>query len=130
MTCVHLDVDPRGKPAICERDKCGGSHWHPITGAPPDSHYLSMRWQGDGTWSYCSEPRWHQVWKRGAKENWYYNPSEVARELGVQRQTVARWIKAGKIAAVTMPSGRHMIKAVDVTRFLRVTTKVAPKRKR
>lgn len=43
---------------------------------------------------------------------------EVAEMLGVDRHTVIRWIKEGKIRAVRLPSGRHRIPESEVRKIL------------
>ena len=43
---------------------------------------------------------------------------EVAKLLGVDRHTVVRWIKEGKIRAVKLPSGRYRIPESEVRKIL------------
>ena len=45
-------------------------------------------------------------------------PPEVARKLRVDSSTVLRWIKAGTVASVEMPSGRKKVPASEVDRIL------------
>ncbi|OYT30795.1 MAG: hypothetical protein B6U94_05345 [Thermofilum sp. ex4484_79] len=43
---------------------------------------------------------------------------EVARILGVDRHTVVKWIKEGRIRAVKLPSGRYRIPESEVKKIL------------
>ncbi len=43
---------------------------------------------------------------------------EVAEILGVDRHTVVKWIKEGKIRAVKLPSGRYRIPESEVRKIL------------
>jgi len=43
---------------------------------------------------------------------------EVAELLGVDRHTVVKWIKEGKIRAVKLPSGRYRIPESEVRKIL------------
>jgi len=43
---------------------------------------------------------------------------EVAEILGVDRHTVVKWIKEGKISAIRLPSGRYRIPESEVRRIL------------
>jgi len=43
---------------------------------------------------------------------------EVAKILGVDRHTVVKWIKEGKIRAVKLPSGRYRIPEGEVKKIL------------
>ncbi|MHA1710737.1 MAG: MerR family transcriptional regulator [Candidatus Freyarchaeota archaeon] len=43
---------------------------------------------------------------------------EVAELLGVDRHTVVKWIKEGKIRAVRFPSGRYRIPEGEVRKIL------------
>jgi len=43
---------------------------------------------------------------------------EVAEILGVDRHTVVKWIKEGKIKAVKLPSGRYRIPESEVKKIL------------
>ena len=44
---------------------------------------------------------------------------EAARKLYVTDETIRRWIAAGKLAAITLPSGQFRIRADDVEALLR-----------
>jgi excisionase family DNA binding protein len=41
----------------------------------------------------------------------YYTPAEVARRVGVSRQTVVKWIERGELEAELTPGGHHRIPA-------------------
>lgn len=41
----------------------------------------------------------------------YYTPAEVARRVGVSRQTIVKWIERGELEAETTPGGHHRIPA-------------------
>jgi excisionase family DNA binding protein len=41
----------------------------------------------------------------------YYTPAEVAKRVGVSRQTVVKWIERGELEAETTPGGHHRIPA-------------------
>jgi len=43
---------------------------------------------------------------------------EVAEILGVDRHTVVKWIKEGKIRAIKLPSGRYRILESEVKRII------------
>ena len=43
---------------------------------------------------------------------------EVAEVLGVDRHTVVKWIKEGKIRAIRLPSGRYRIPESEVKKIL------------
>lgn len=43
---------------------------------------------------------------------------EVAEMLGVDRHTVIRWVREGKIRAIRLPSGRHRIPESEVRKIL------------
>ena len=43
---------------------------------------------------------------------------EVAELLGVDRHTVVKWIKEGKIRAIKLPSGRYRIPESEVRKIL------------
>jgi len=41
----------------------------------------------------------------------YYTPAEVAKRVGVSRQTIVKWIERGELEAETTPGGHHRIPA-------------------
>lgn len=41
----------------------------------------------------------------------YYTPAEVARRVGVSRQTIVKWIERGELEAELTPGGHHRIPA-------------------
>jgi excisionase family DNA binding protein len=41
----------------------------------------------------------------------YYTPAEVAKRVGVSRQTVVKWIERGELEAESTPGGHHRIPA-------------------
>lgn len=41
----------------------------------------------------------------------YYTPAEVARKVGVSRQTIVKWIERGELDAEMTPGGHHRIPA-------------------
>ena len=41
----------------------------------------------------------------------FYTPAEVARKVGVSRQTVVKWIERGELDAELTPGGHHRIPA-------------------
>ncbi len=43
---------------------------------------------------------------------------EVTEILGVDRHTVVKWIKEGKIKAIKLPSGRYRIPESEVKKIL------------
>jgi len=43
---------------------------------------------------------------------------EVAEILGVDRHTVVKWVKEGKIKAIRLPSGRYRIPESEVKKIL------------
>jgi excisionase family DNA binding protein len=42
------------------------------------------------------------------------SPGEVARALGVDSRTVARWTREGRIAAIRTPGGERRYRRADV----------------
>lgn len=48
--------------------------------------------------------------------------SQAAALLGVDRATVARWVRLGQLPAVRLPSGHWRIRRVEVERLLRETS--------
>jgi excisionase family DNA binding protein len=46
------------------------------------------------------------------------SPTELAERLGVDRATVHRWVRAGKVRAGRFPSGRRRIPQAEVDRIL------------
>ncbi len=57
-----------------------------------------------------------------------YRRAQAARALGVKSKTVKRWIKDGKIIAVTGPNGEELIPESEVRRVAALR-KHMPKRK-
>lgn len=45
-------------------------------------------------------------------------PAEVAAMFRVNRKTVTRWARAGKISAIRTPGGHHRFWASDVRRYM------------
>ena len=43
---------------------------------------------------------------------------EVAEMLGVDRHTILRWIREGKVKAIRLPSGRHRIPESEVRKII------------
>lgn len=41
----------------------------------------------------------------------YYTPAEVAKRVGVSRQTIVKWIERGELDAEMTPGGHHRIPA-------------------
>lgn len=41
----------------------------------------------------------------------YYTPAEVAKRVGVSRQTIVKWIERGELEAELTPGGHHRIPA-------------------
>jgi excisionase family DNA binding protein len=41
----------------------------------------------------------------------YYTPAEVAKRVGVSRQTIVKWIERGELEAEMTPGGHHRIPA-------------------
>lgn len=48
--------------------------------------------------------------------------SQAAREFTVSQETVRRWIASGQLRAVTLPSGHHRVRRIDVEAILRGNT--------
>lgn len=44
--------------------------------------------------------------------------AEAARRYGVNKSTMTRWIKAGKVAAMRTPGGQWRLRATDVERLI------------
>jgi putative resolvase len=47
------------------------------------------------------------------------SPAKLADRLGVDRATVYRWIRSGRIRAGRYPSGRRRVPQAEVDRILR-----------
>ena len=45
---------------------------------------------------------------------------EVAEELRVHVATITRWVRDGKLVAITLPGGRHRFRRADVEALLAV----------
>jgi excisionase family DNA binding protein len=43
---------------------------------------------------------------------------EAAAKLGVGESTVRRWVKAGRLKAIHLPSGRRRVRAAEVEAIL------------
>jgi len=52
------------------------------------------------------------------KKERMFRSGEVAEILGVDRHTVVKWIKEGKIKAIKLPSGRYRIPESEVKKIL------------
>ncbi len=48
----------------------------------------------------------------------YYKPKEVCELLRIDRRTLWKWIKGGKIRVIKLPSGRHRIPESEIKRIL------------
>jgi excisionase family DNA binding protein len=48
----------------------------------------------------------------------HYKTSEVAKILGVDRRTIWRWIKEGKIKGIKLPGKLYVIPESEVKRIL------------
>lgn len=56
-------------------------------------------------------------------QNEHLNQSQLARHLGVDRVTVWRWIKDGKLTpSATLPSGRHLYSPTEALGHARKET--------
>jgi putative resolvase len=49
----------------------------------------------------------------------FVDSSEVARRMGVDRDTVGRWIRLGQVRAIRTPGGRWRIPRSELDRLLR-----------
>lgn len=49
----------------------------------------------------------------------YFNPSQAARRLGVDRATIVRWIRRGHLPASRTPGGHYRIFEADLRLALR-----------
>jgi hypothetical protein len=110
----HDNGEPRD--GHCKWTHCGEQHLHPITGQPPDYHFLR---------NGIHEPRWKNPYKHGTDPMlWWYRPTEIARTCGVSMSTVRQWLSAGKLK-YSQPSGpgrNHVIlvQGKDLEDFLKV----------
>ena len=59
-----------------------------------------------GTSSQAKQPKTYLKLKKK-----YYTPAEVARRVGVSRQTIVKWIERGELEAELTPGGHHRIPA-------------------
>jgi excisionase family DNA binding protein len=57
----------------------------------------------------------------------YLATGEVARRCGVTRDTVVKWIKAGRVAAKQTPGGHHRVLKEDCEVLVQETFSVSPK---
>lgn len=46
------------------------------------------------------------------------SPEDVARQIGVVRQTVSRWAADGDLPCITTPGGHRRFRQEDVDRFI------------
>jgi len=51
----------------------------------------------------------------------YYKPKEVCKILRIDRRTLWKWIKDGKIKAIKLPSGRYRFPESELKRILEAT---------
>ena len=56
----------------------------------------------------------------------YLTTGEVARQLGVTRDTVVKWIKGGRLAATQTPGGHHRVLKEDCEVLIQETFSVSP----
>ncbi len=117
----------------CRWAGCTEQHRHPVTGAPPDYHYVI---------GITKEPRWREPsYRRRSKDprQWWYRVREIAAALHVNVQTVQRYIRDGHLKATQAPAGvaaaaakgRHsrspwLIHGQDFEEFLRNQRKSYP----
>lgn len=108
-------------PEICRRDGCGGAHYDPVTGSPPDYHFLTVDQQGNRT----LHPRWRNRWRKGEdRANWWYAMGELAVILGVHPQTIRQWLKEGRHGVKlkgTRITGQWRVRGADLEEFMRAT---------
>ncbi len=51
--------------------------------------------------------------------------AQVAERVGVHVNTIGRWVKDGRLAAITLPSGRLRFRPEDVNELLTPSTKAS-----
>lgn len=98
----------------CRTAGCKEQHRHPITGVPPDYH-----WVRNGG-EKC--PRWRgsAYRKPGAdSREWFYRTAEVATACGVTQSTVRTWFKKGLLKNSGQDGGYYLVKGCDLEAFLR-----------
>jgi len=47
----------------------------------------------------------------------YLTPAETARIFGVTTTTLLRWVRAGRLQAITLPSGQHRYRREDIAKL-------------
>lgn len=57
-------------------------------------------------------------------EQRYISVTAAARRLDVDGETIRRWIKTGKLAAIQLPSGQYRVASAQVEKIL--TTPYTP----
>jgi len=104
----------------CATAGCKEQHLHPITGDPPDWHFVV---------GVTIEPRWRpNVYKRAPKpgDRWY-RPREIAAIAGgVDVETVRRWVRDHGLPASKRPGGRSLfIRGRDLEAWLQKQSRIA-----
>lgn len=56
--------------------------------------------------------------KRRSVQSVWLTTGEVADACGVNRATVVRWIKSGRLTAAVTPGGHHRVRQEDLQMFL------------
>jgi len=55
-------------------------------------------------------------------EKHFFAIVELARELGVSRDTIDRWVRRGLVAVVRLPSGHYRVPQAEVERLCAIST--------
>lgn len=107
----------------CATAGCKTQHLHPVTGEPPDYHFIIGG-------PYEPRPRWKNPYKGLPNpKDWWYSIAEVAKMIGRHPTTVREYVRQGLLQAYkpTRTKGGHWyIRGTAVDAFIRSQGSVAP----
>ena len=104
---------------MCALAGCKVAHFHPITGAPPDYHFILPGGE--------KAPRWWNPYK-GAPDpkDWWYSPQELAKVAGCSDSTITAACKRGDLPHGRIsPGGPRRIKLRDFEAWYRAQARIA-----
>lgn len=107
----------------CRWAGCTEQHLHPVTGVPPDYHFVV---------GCTKKPVWSEPsYRRRARDrrDWWYRVEEVAAACTVAPGTVRGWIKSGQLKAFrpSTPPSPWLIRGRDLEDFVRSRGEAYPK---
>jgi len=122
-TSAHAETAPCGEPAP------------PVTEQPA---VIDLVAESERDAAREPDPKPARSSRRGPRRGWrepfpadhaeLLTPAEAARKLGVTPNTVTRWSRAGKIAAIQTMGGHRRFRRAEIERLVREANIVAPDR--